>query len=191
MTKLFKAKVRVPLCSKAELNQFVSSLIAAWERNERTQEEVHEKCVLLMADAASGKPILDGKAIYAKALGVKLRALGCFMDEEPKGKVLKDSPKVLRDEIESNEFQQLIAEMTPLGFTNSSQVSSYIMRNKLGLKYKHISGVVTMKKDGSTWDFKGGFPPEIYADICSALDLDNNGSYAKVVSFNSFNELNF
>jgi len=65
------------------------------------------------------------------------------------------------------------------------------MRNKLGLKYKHISGVVTMKKDGSTWDFKGGFPPDIYADICSALDLDNNGSYAKVVSFNSFNELNF
>jgi len=97
----------------------------------------------------------------------------------------------LQDEIESNEFQQLIAEMTQLGFTHSSQVSSYIMRNKLGLKYKHISGVVTMEKDGNTWDFKGGFPPKIYAQICSALDLDNNGSYAKVVSFNSFNELNF
>jgi hypothetical protein len=96
-----------------------------------------------------------------------------------------------QDEIESNEFQQLIAEMTQLGFTHSSQVSSYIMRNKLGLKYKHISGVVTMEKDGNTWDFKGGFPPKIYAQICSVLDLDNNGSYAKVVSFNSFDELNF
>ena len=187
-----KATKRVPLCNAREMNEFVDGLIEAWESNERTQEEVHEKCVLLMADAALGKPVHpNGKAVYAKALGVKLRALGCFMDEAPKAKVLKDSPKELRDEIESNEFQQLIAEMTPLGFTNSSQVSSYIMRNKLGLKYKHISGVVTMKKDGSTWDFKGGFPPKIYAEICSALDLDNNGSYAKVVSFNSFNELNF
>jgi cold shock CspA family protein len=92
-------------------------------------------------------------------------------------------------EIENKEFQQLIAEMKPLAFTHSSQVSSYIMRNKLGLKYKHISGVVTMEKDGNTWDFKGGFPPNIYAQICSALDLANNGSYARVVGFNSFNKL--
>jgi len=97
----------------------------------------------------------------------------------------------LQVEIEDNEFQQLIAEIKPLAFTHSSQVSSYIMRNKLGLKYKHISGVVTMEKDGNTWDFKGGFPPKIYAKICSALDLDNNGSYAKVVGFNSFNKLDF
>lgn len=97
----------------------------------------------------------------------------------------------LQVEIENNEFQQLIAEMKPLAFTHSSQVSSYIMKNKLGLKYKHISGVVTMEKDGNTWDFKGGFPPKIYAQICSALDLHNNGSYAKVVGFNSFNKLDF
>lgn len=97
----------------------------------------------------------------------------------------------LQVKIENNEFQQLIAEMKPLAFTHSSQVSSYIMRNKLGLKYKHISGVVTMEKDGNTWDFKGGFPPKIYAQICSELDLDNNCSNAKVVGFNSFNKLDF
>lgn len=97
----------------------------------------------------------------------------------------------LQTEIEDNEFKQLIAEIRPLAFTHSSQVSSYIMRNKLGLKYNHISGVVTMEKDGNTWKFKGGFPPKIYAQICSALDLDNNGSYAKVVDFNSFNKLDF
>jgi len=97
----------------------------------------------------------------------------------------------LQSEIESNEFEQLITEMTPLAFTHSSQVSSYIMRNKLGLKYKNISGVVTMEKDGNTWNFNGGFPPKMYAQICTALDLDNNGSRAKVVDFNSFNKLEF
>tara|TARA_R110000737_G_scaffold309794_1_gene318246 strand:+ start:2257 stop:3087 length:831 start_codon:yes stop_codon:yes gene_type:complete len=106
----------------------------------------------------------------------------------PQQELLRKTQR-LQAEIESNEFKQLIAEMIPLYFTHSSQVSSYIMRNKLGLKYKHISGVVIMEKNGNTWDFRGGFPPNIYAQICSALDLDNNGSYAKVVGFNSFNKL--
>lgn len=91
--KLFKATVRVPLCSPAELNEFITALVTAWEGNERTQEEVHEKCLLLMADAAAGKPIHpNGKAVYAKALGAKLKDLGCFMTETPKAKVLEDSP---------------------------------------------------------------------------------------------------
>ena len=38
-------------------------------------------------------------------------------------------------EIEDNEFKQLIAEMTPLVFTSSRQVSSYIIRNRLGYKF--------------------------------------------------------
>jgi len=93
MTKLFKATKRVPFCSPAQLNKFVEARVEAWERNERTHEEVHEKCVLLMTDAASGKLLIDDKAVYARTLGAKLRALGCFMDEAPKAKVLKDSPK--------------------------------------------------------------------------------------------------
>ena len=100
---------------------------------------------------------------------------------------LQRETKCLQVEIENNEFQQLIAEMKPLDFTHSSQVSSYIRRNNLGLKYKNISGILTMEKDGNTWDFKGGFTPKIYAQICSELDLDNNGSNAKVVDFHSFN----
>jgi hypothetical protein len=79
--------------------------------------------------------------------------------------------------------------MKALGFTHSAQVSSYIMKNQLGYKYKNISGIVRMEKDGRQWDFKGGFPPEIYSKICQSLNLGNEGSYARVVAFNSFEEL--
>lgn len=109
--------------------------------------------------------------------------------ENIKHEKLRREEKV-QQEIEHNEFEQLIAEITPLGFTHSSQVSSYIMKNKLGYKYKNISGIIKMECDGRTWKFKGGFPPIIYAQICSKLGLGNQGSYAKVVGFNSF-KLNY
>jgi hypothetical protein len=63
------------------------------------------------------------------------------------------------------------------------------MRNQLGYKYKNISGIVQMEKDGNIWDFRGGFPPNIYAKICSKLNLKNEGSHARVVNFNSFEKL--
>jgi len=109
--------------------------------------------------------------------------------EEEKAEKLRVEQRV-QQQIEDNEFEQLVAEMTPLGFTHSSQVSSYIMRNKLGYKYKNISGIVTMAQDGREWDFKGGFPPSVYAKLCSKLDLDNEGSHARVVDFNSFKKIN-
>jgi len=94
-----------------------------------------------------------------------------------------------QEEIEENEFSQLVAEMAPLGLTHSTQVSSYIVKNKLGLKYKNISGIVKMKQEGTEWNFKGGFPPNIYARLCEALDLQNNGTSARVVGFTSFKDL--
>ena len=81
--KLFKATKRVPFCSAAQLNKFVEARTDAWERNERTQEEVHEKCELLMKDAAEGTLLIDGKAVYARTLGAKLKDAGCFMDSAP------------------------------------------------------------------------------------------------------------
>lgn len=91
--------------------------------------------------------------------------------------------------IERDELYALMDEMRPLCFTHSSQVSSYIMRHKLSLKYKNISGVVCMEKGGRTWDFKGGFPSHIYANICDGLGLGNNNSSAKVVDFTPFKNL--
>jgi hypothetical protein len=91
MTKLFKATKRVPFCTAAQLNKFILGLVDAWERNERTMEEVHDKCELLMKDAAEGTLRIDDKAVYAKTLGAKLKELGCFMTDAP-SKVPEDSP---------------------------------------------------------------------------------------------------
>lgn len=92
-------------------------------------------------------------------------------------------------EIENKEFEQLVAEMIPLKFTVSSQVSQYIMKKELGRKYKNISGIVTMEQEGRQWDFKGGFPPDIYAQLCSKLNLGNKGSHARVTGFKPFKNL--
>ncbi len=81
--KLFKATKRVPFCTAAQLKKFVDARVEAWERNERTTEQVHERCELLMKDAAEGTLLIDGKAVYAKTLGAKLKELGCFMEEAP------------------------------------------------------------------------------------------------------------
>lgn len=88
--------------------------------------------------------------------------------------------------IESQEFSSLTREIQALGFSRSAEVSQYIVRNKLGQKYPHISGVVTMRSEGRDWRFVGGFPSHIYAQLCQALNLNSNGSYAKVVHFEPF-----
>ena len=94
------------------------------------------------------------------------------------------------EKINDDEFEQLVKEIIPLNFTTSTEVSSYIRNNKLGNKYKNISGIVTMEQEGRQWDFKGGFPSNIYAKLCSELGLKNKGSHARVVDFKSFKELN-
>jgi hypothetical protein len=90
---------------------------------------------------------------------------------------------------QKREFTNLVNELGDKGFTSSSQVSKYIMKNRLGYKYKNIAGIVTMRQSGRNWDFKGGFPSHIYAMICEKLDLGNSGSRAQVVSFRSFGSL--
>lgn len=88
------------------------------------------------------------------------------------------------------EFQQLVDEMKSFNFSNSSDVSNYILKNKLGYKYKTISGELEMHKNGESWKFKGGFSPDIYARLCSELGLSNNGSNATAGKFESFRSLN-
>jgi cold shock CspA family protein len=109
-------------------------------------------------------------------------------------KVEKKRPKLLKkkkmqEDIEEKEFGQLVAEMQGLGITESKHVSRYIMSNKLGHKYKNISGIVEMEQDGTVWDFKGGFPPKIYARLCSELGLSNQGTRARALGFKAFKDL--
>jgi len=90
---------------------------------------------------------------------------------------------------ETEEFESLVEEVKSKGFTTSAKVSHFIIRNRLGDKYKHISGVLTMENGDSTWHFNGGFPPKIYAQLCSRLNLTDNGSHSRVVDFTPFKDL--
>lgn len=93
------------------------------------------------------------------------------------------------EKAEEEEFRQLVAELLVLGFTQSKQVSAYIVRQKLGYKYQHISGVLQMGMGGDVWNFNGGFPPRIYARLCSELGLGNQGSGAKPLSFTAYKDI--
>lgn len=86
----------------------------------------------------------------------------------------------------ADELEQLLAEMRPLNFTHSKQLSGFIVKHQLGYKYPNISGIVRMEEAGTEWDFHGGFPPDIYRVICMELNLDNQGTSARPVSFTPF-----
>ena len=100
-----------------------------------------------------------------------------------------EDKKAAQVKIEEEEFSLLVKEISKLGFTHSKQVSEYIVRNRLGHKYKNISGVLQMQVRGTEWSFNGGFPPNIYARLCCELDLENQGSEAKPKGFRSYKEL--
>lgn len=89
-----------------------------------------------------------------------------------------------------DEFKSLVIEMASKGFTKSKQVSRYIVENRLGNKYQNISGVLEMTKNGETWNFHGGFPPKIYAELCNRLNLKNEESEAIPGKFVPYKDLN-
>ena len=89
------------------------------------------------------------------------------------------------------EFNQLVAEIQHFGFTESRELSQYIIKNKLGHKYKNISGILEMQKGNDTWNFKGGFPPNIYAMLCEELNFKGQGSEARPVGFTAFKDTPF
>ncbi|ADB37985.1 cold-shock protein [Spirosoma linguale] len=94
-----------------------------------------------------------------------------------------------QNKIRDEEFKLLVAEIKPKGFTMSWQVSNYIIKNRLGDKYKHISGILVMENESSTWKFNGGFPPDIYAKLCQEIGLGNKGTNSRVVGFTAFKDL--
>ncbi len=108
--------------------------------------------------------------------------------EQEKRQRRRDAKKA-QEQLEEDEFQNLVAEMTKFGFTHSSQVSNCIVFNRLGYKYKNISGILQMELDGIIWPFKGGFPPKIYARLCDELGLSNKGTRARAVAFESFGDI--
>ena len=76
---------------------------------------------------------------------------------------VEQEEQVRQRRIKDEEFELLVAEMKSKGFTMSAQVSNYIINHRLGNKYGHISGILVMENSSSSWEFNGGFPPDIYA----------------------------
>lgn len=95
-----------------------------------------------------------------------------------------------RAELEDAEFKALVEEVSAKGFTESRQVSNYIIANKLGNKYRHISGILELERGEDAWRYHGGFPPHIYARLCDVLGLSQKPSDARVAGFKSFSDLN-
>ena len=90
------------------------------------------------------------------------------------------------EQIEEEEFQRLVNEMTPLGFTQSSEVSKYIQNHQLWDQYPHISGCARMSLGWDSWRFNGAIAPKYYARLCQVLNLGDKGSGARVVDFTSY-----
>lgn len=95
----------------------------------------------------------------------------------------------LLSDIEAKELITLIAEMRDKEFKYSKELSSYIVRHQLGIKYPNISGIIRMKNTESEWVYKGGFPRNIFAIVCKELKLSDQGSNAKAIGFTSFSEI--
>ena len=93
---------------------------------------------------------------------------------------------------EDREVEQLVALFQDMGFTRSAQISHYIREHRLGLKFPNISGFLELTRDGDgvtdTWEFEGGIKPRFYAEVCDRLGLNNNGSRARVIGFESYHE---
>ena len=92
--------------------------------------------------------------------------------------------------VRAEELLQLLAEMYPLNFKESSDLSKYILKHKLGYKYPNISGIVRMKEEDTEWNFLGGFPPDIYKIVCEELNLSNRGTSARAEKFTPFKDIN-
>ncbi|HII1980841.1 TPA: hypothetical protein ACYZXV_000404 [Escherichia coli] len=90
------------------------------------------------------------------------------------------------ESLDDQEFNKLAIELSEQGFTHSSEVSEYIVKNNLGTKYKNISGILQMTRRGNEWSFDGGFPPDIYARLCQRLKLKNKGSHARPGKFTPY-----
>jgi len=162
-------KATIDLLSPDEVNQLSehrSALEAECKKRKEEQQKIELDRLLAIAEQQAAKE----KSEFAMRQAIR--------DQEEYQKTIEDE-----------EFSQLVAEISELKYTNSSQVSAYIVYNKLGFKYKNISGVLEMELEGRRWKFNGGFPTKIYRRLCEALKLTNNGSQATPVTFTPYKNI--
>lgn len=91
--------------------------------------------------------------------------------------------------VEINEFWCLVKECLEKEFKTSKEVTNYILKNKLGFKYRHIAGKLTFRRGNDSWIYEGGISPEYYGKLCRELNLGNKASDARVERFRSYAQL--
>lgn len=78
---------------------------------------------------------------------------------------------IRRAQLEDAEFEALVDEVSAKGFTESREVSNYIMANKLGRKYRHISASWSSRGMGRLGDITVVFPLIFMRDCAKLWDL--------------------
>ncbi|WP_377477741.1 MAG: hypothetical protein P2A85_04205 [Microcoleus anatoxicus] len=111
------------------------------------------------------------------------------LDAAEVDEILRIAKKYGLDITKAYELYRLLKELGPLRFIYSRQLSIHIRTYQLGYRYPNISGIVTMENGGTRWLFAGGFPPEIYTIICRELNLANQGTSARAIHFESFQDI--
>ena len=183
---------------------FIEAIKTAWTNIEKPMPEPLKKATfdLLVPDEANQlveqrkmleieKKRLQEEEREAEA--ARLKAIAAQMAEQQRIEAVQRQAIAeeiaAKERLEEQEFRQLVEEMSAFSFTHSRQVSAYIVRNKLGWKYKNISGILQMKRNSDIWDFNGGFPPKIYARLCKELGLENQGSKAVPSKFTPYKDI--
>ena len=92
---------------------------------------------------------------------------------------------------QADELRRLVADLGPLNFKRSVDLSRYIVRHKLGYRYPIISGIVDMTDGTSKWKFDGGFSPDMFAIVCDALGVEDQGTHSWVIGFTPYKNTNY
>lgn len=180
-------KATSDLLTSDEVNQLTASRETLEAEQRRQQEELRR------TEAASIQMIAEQRAAQQRVEAAKRQVIAEQMVAQQRAEAAKRQviaeQTAAQQGVEEEEFRKLVAEMSALRYTHSSQVSAYIVSQRLGYKYKNISGILQMELNGNIWDFDGGFPPNIYRRLCNELGLRSRGSGAEVRAFTLYKDI--
>ena len=158
--------------SEAELRIITSKFLPAHKKRHRNLEDlISRKVAAKTQDTPAAPEIIAGGAQPSM--------------QQTRMVVTKPNTAIAREQ----EFQALVAEIRQVGFTRSVDVSRYIVRHRLGYKYRNISGILTMERNGEQWVLPGGFPKDVFARLCATLGLAHKGTESVPIDFVPFKDL--
>ncbi|KXZ65106.1 hypothetical protein AVENLUH5627_02937 [Acinetobacter venetianus] len=86
------------------------------------------------------------------------------------------------DENQKDQLEKLIGELRPLNYERTSQLSTYISKENIGINTYRIIGAELTLSNGYLVNKVGGLPKEIYRYLCNELGLKDDSSDFIVIS---------